>query len=130
MQELGLSNLLLKIPIWGPIILVFPRAQSASFLLSTLNYFQWVLKINSCTNTWFNPLEVDGNCQFVIDNIYTLLYKRNNWKDLLYIKRNSIKYSIIIYMKKKLKKRVDVCMYNNHFSVHLKLTQHCKSAIL
>ena len=29
-----------------PVLLVFPRVQSASFLISTLNSFQGVLKVN------------------------------------------------------------------------------------
>ena len=33
----------------------FPRAQSASFLLSSLNSFPGVLKVSSCRSTWFNP---------------------------------------------------------------------------
>ena len=32
-----------------------PPAQSASFLLSTLNSFQGMLKVGSCRSTWFNP---------------------------------------------------------------------------
>ena len=41
--------------IWRPVLPVFPRAQSASFLFSTLNSFQGVLKVSSCSSTWFNP---------------------------------------------------------------------------
>ena len=41
--------------IWRPVLPVFPRAQSAPFLLSTLNSFQGVLKISSCSSAWFNP---------------------------------------------------------------------------
>ena len=33
----------------------FPRAQSASFLLSTLNSLQGVMEIISCSSTLFNP---------------------------------------------------------------------------
>ena len=40
---------------------VFPQAQSASFLLCTLNSFQGVLKTGS---TWFNPCR--GRCQVPI----------------------------------------------------------------
>ena len=32
-----------------------PPAQAASFLFSTLNCSQRVLKISSCSSTWFNP---------------------------------------------------------------------------
>ena len=42
----------------------FPRALSASFLLSTLNSFQRVLRITSCNGTWFNPYR--GRCQVPI----------------------------------------------------------------
>ena len=41
--------------IWRPVLPVFLRAQSASFLPSTLNSFQGVLKIRSCSSTRFNP---------------------------------------------------------------------------
>ena len=34
---------------------VFPRAQRASFLFSTLSSFQGVLKVSSCSCSWFNP---------------------------------------------------------------------------
>ena len=40
--------------VWRPILPVFPRAQSTSFLLSTPNSFQGVLKISSCRSTSFN----------------------------------------------------------------------------
>ena len=38
-------------------------------LLSTLNSFQGVSKISS---TCFNPVEVDGKCQFVVDTLANL----------------------------------------------------------
>ena len=41
--------------IWSPGLPVFPRAQSASFLLSALSSFQGVLKVSSCSSTWVNP---------------------------------------------------------------------------
>ena len=41
--------------IWRPVLPVFPRAQNASFLFSTLNSIQRVLKISSCVSTWSNP---------------------------------------------------------------------------
>ena len=41
--------------IWRPVLPIFPRAQNASSLLSTLNSFQGVLKISCCSSTWFNP---------------------------------------------------------------------------
>ena len=44
--------------------------QSASFLLSTLNYFQGVLKASSCSSSWLILADVDGSahgkCQFVV----------------------------------------------------------------
>ena len=33
----------------------FPRAQRFSFLLSSLNYFHYQLKVSSCSSTWLNP---------------------------------------------------------------------------
>ena len=41
--------------IWRPVLPVFLRAPGASFLISTLNSFQGVLKVSSCSGTWFNP---------------------------------------------------------------------------
>ena len=46
-------------------------------------------------------------------------------KDLLYSTGNSTQYPIMTYMGKESKKGVEI-----HFGVHLKLTQHCKSALL
>ena len=40
--------------IWRPVLPIFPRALSASFLLSTLNSFQGVLKVSSCSGSWFD----------------------------------------------------------------------------
>ena len=54
--------------------------------------------------------------------IYTLWYiKEVTNKDLLYSTRNSIQYSVITYVGKKIWKRVDICICI-HFAVHLKLT--------
>ena len=39
-----------------------PHQQTASFLLSTLNSFQRVLKVRSCSSTWFSPCRGDGKC--------------------------------------------------------------------
>ena len=50
--ELDMSELLNW---WRPVLPVFPRAQSASFLISTLNSFQGVLKVYSYSSSWFNP---------------------------------------------------------------------------
>ena len=41
--------------IWRPVLPVFPRAQRASFLLSTLSSFQGVLTVSGCNSSWFNP---------------------------------------------------------------------------
>ena len=44
-------------------------------------------------------------------DIYTLLYiKQITTKDLLYITGNSTQYSVMAYMGKKSKKRVDICI--------------------
>ena len=43
------------LPIWRPFLPVFPGAQSVSFLISALNTFQGLLKVSSCSNSWFNP---------------------------------------------------------------------------
>ena len=45
-----------KYPTIGrPLLPIFFRAESVSFLLSTLNSFQDVLEVSSCSSTWFNP---------------------------------------------------------------------------
>ena len=41
--------------IWRPVLPVFPRAENASFLIATLNPFQGLLKVSSCSSSWFNP---------------------------------------------------------------------------
>ena len=41
--------------IWRPVLPVFPRAQRASFLLSTLTSFQGVLTVSGCSGSWFIP---------------------------------------------------------------------------
>ena len=56
-----------------------------------------------------------------------MLYEIDKYKDLLYGIGNYIQYLIIIYNGKESKK---LYVYNNHFAVHLKITQHCKSTIL
>ena len=38
-----------------PVLLVFPTAQSASFLIATLNPLQGVLKVSSRSSSRFNP---------------------------------------------------------------------------
>ena len=55
-----------------------------------------------------------------------------NNKDLLYSTGNYIHYLVINYNGKELKKYRYIHIYVelNHFSVHLKLTQYCKSNIL
>ena len=63
-------------------------------------------------------------------NTYTLLYiKQIPNKDLLYSTGNYTQYFIIIYKGKESEKNRYICIYNNHFAVHLKLTQYCKSTI-
>ena len=42
---------------------------------------------------------------------------------------NNIQYLIITYNAKNLKKNLYIYIYLNHFAVHLKLTQRCKSTI-
>ena len=60
-------------------------------------------------------------------DIYTLLYiKQITNKDLLYSTENSIQYSVMTYMEKESKKRVQ--KQRVHFAIHLKLT-HCQSTI-
>ena len=44
----------------------FSKAQSASFLISTLNSFQDVLKIGDYSSLWFNPC-IGSKCQFLCD---------------------------------------------------------------
>ena len=64
-------------------------------------------------------------------NRFTLLHiKQLNNKDLLYSTRDYIQYLIITYMGKGSEKE-QMYMYGelNHFAVHLKLTQYCKSAM-
>ena len=63
----------------------------------------------------------------------TLSYiKQINNKDLLYSTGNYVHYLVINYNGKELKKYMYIHIYVelNHFSVHLKLTQYCKSNIL
>ena len=43
---------------------------------------------------------------------------------------NHIQYLVATYKGKDLKKNTYIYMIPNHFTVHLKLTQHCKSTIL
>ena len=57
-----------------PVLPVFLRSQSASFLLSILISFQRVLKVSRYSSTWFTLVEVDGKCwwqmpKFVVDKI-------------------------------------------------------------
>ena len=41
--------------IWRPVVPVFPRAKSASFLFCTVNSFQGVLKVSGYSSTLLNP---------------------------------------------------------------------------
>ena len=52
---------------WRPVLPVFPRGHSASFLLSALHSFQGVLKIstyNPCRGRWQSA---HSKCQLVVD---------------------------------------------------------------
>ena len=62
-------------------------------------------------------------------NIYISLYIKQINKILLYSTGNYTQYFVITYKGRESKK---IVMYVelNHFAVHLKLTQHCKSTIL
>ena len=52
-------------------------------------------------------------------------------KDLLHSTGNYVQYSVINHNGKNMKKNVCIYVYKlNHFSVHQKLIQHCKSTIL
>ena len=62
-------------------------------------------------------------------NIHTLVYiKQITNKDLLCSTGNYIQYLIITYNGKESEKNTYIKL--NHFAVHQKLTQHCKSTIL
>ena len=51
-------------------------------------------------------------------------------KDLLYSMGNSMQYSVITYMGKESEKEwIYIYIQLNHFAVHLKLLQHCKSTV-
>ena len=56
MQESGLRKIFTWkcLTFWRPVLSVFLRAHSASFLISTLNSFQGVLKVSSLQWSWFN----------------------------------------------------------------------------
>ena len=80
------------------------------------------------TNLWFPQGKVVGggmNLEFGI-NRYKLLYKKKiNHKDVLYVYIYICVYIYIyIYIY------IHIYIKLNHFAVHLKLTQHCKSTIL
>ena len=58
---------------------------------------------------------------------YIPLYmKQTKNKNLLYSTGNYIQYLVIINNGKESEKNI----YLNHFAVHLKLTQYCKSTII
>ena len=62
-------------------------------------------------------------------NTYALLYTKYIInKGLLYSRRKSTQYSVIIYMGNK--EWIYVYVYLIHFAEHLKLIQHCKSTLL
>ena len=57
------------------------------------------------------------------------MLKMLQYKNLLYSTGNSTQYSVMAYMGKESKKRMEIYIYLIHFAQHLKLTQHCKSTI-
>ena len=67
-------------------------------------------------------------------NTHTLLYsytRQITSKDLLFSTGNSTQCSVIIYMGKNFLKRMNICTcIIESLSIHLKLTQYCKSIIL
>ena len=62
----------------------------------------------------------------MIKNIHATVYKIGDVtnKDLLYSTGNYTQYLVITYNGKESEKKI-----LNHFAVHLKLTQHCKSTL-
>ena len=46
-----------------------PRAQSSSLLISILHSFQRVLKVSSYSDSWINPVEMVGKCQFPVGRV-------------------------------------------------------------
>ena len=65
---------------------------------------------------------------FGINRNMLLYIKYINNKDILYSTRSYIQYCVIVCDGKEPEK--EYISYLNHFAVHLKLTQHCKSTIL
>ena len=63
--------------LWRPVQPVLPRAQRASFLLSTLNSFQGALKVSSCRAHDLILVEVVGKCQWQVPICCWLLHA---WK--------------------------------------------------
>ena len=64
------------------------------------------------------------------NHIHSTTYTIIN-KDLLYNIGNSTQHSVLTYMGKESEKEwIYVYVSLNHFAVHLRLTQHCKSTIL
>ena len=52
------------------------------------------------------------------------------YKDLLYSTGNSTQYSVITYKGKESEKKYIYNIHTDHFAVHLKLTQYCKSTLV
>ena len=73
----------------------------------------------------------ETNWEFRV-NIHILIYiKYVTNKDLLYSTGNYTQYFVTTYNRKEYEKNRYICMYNNHFAVHLKPTPtHCKLTIL
>ena len=58
-----------------------------------------------------------------------MLQSKEKKKNLLYSTGNSTQYTVMAYMRKQSKKEW-IYVELIHCGVHLKLTQHCKSALL
>ena len=56
--------------------------------------------------------------------------KQVNNKDLLYSTGNYTQYLVISYNRKESEREYYIRIYLNHFAVHWKLTQYCKSTVL
>lgn len=92
-KKLGPQNLL-KISTWRPVLPVFLRASSASFLISKLNSFQDVLKGRDCSGSSLHTCRTRGKQQYLIGKclpekghwlfsqffILKILNPQNKWK--------------------------------------------------
>ena len=63
-----------------------------------------------------------------VKSLFTTIYKIDNEIDLLYSTGNSTQYSVTACMGKESKTEwISAYVQLDHFAVHLKLRQHCKS---